>query len=85
MYWWSNIAVPETKGTRVIVPADDSFLCFYNENHYVLDKASIPVYEDIDVSYPGNISSSRDFFYKIPEKEHKWFATAAGDGIGVMK
>jgi len=85
MYWWSNIAVPETARTRVIVPADDSFLCFYNENHYVLDKASIPVYEDIDVSYPGNISSSRDFFYKIPEKSHKWIATANEDGIGLLQ
>ena len=85
MYWWSNIAVPETKGTRVIVPADDSFLCFYNENHYVLDKASIPVYENIDVSYPGNISSSRDFFYKIPENKHKWIATADESGVGLLQ
>jgi len=85
MYWWSNIAVPETKGTRVIVPADDSFLCFYNENHYVLDKASIPVFEGIDVSYPGNISSSRDFFYKIPEQNRKWIATADESGIGLLQ
>lgn len=85
MYWWSNIAVTETKGTRVIVPADDSFLCFYNENHYVLDKASIPVYENTDVSYPGNISSSRDFFYKIPEKSRKWIATADENGTGLLQ
>lgn len=85
MYWWSNIAVPETKDTRVIVPADDSFLCFYNENHYELDKASIPVYKDIDVSYPSKISSSRDFFYKIPQNRHKWIASAEKDGIGLLQ
>lgn len=85
MYWWSNIAVPETKGTRVIVPADDSFLCFYNENHYVLDKASIPVFEGTDVSYPGNISSSRDFFYKIPPKNRKWIASVDESGCGLLQ
>jgi len=85
MYWWSNIAVTETKKTRVIVPADDSFLCFYNENHYVLDKASIPFHENVDVSYPGNISSSRDFFYKIPEKDRKWIATADESGVGLLQ
>jgi len=57
MYWWSNIAVPETKGTRVIVPTDESFLCFYNEDHYVLDKTAIPQNEGLDVTYPCRIPS----------------------------
>ena len=30
MYWWSNIAVPETKGTRVIAPADTAILSLYD-------------------------------------------------------
>ncbi len=85
MYWWSNIAVPETKGTRVIVPAHESFLSFYNENQYILDKATIPVHENVDVSYPGNISSSRDFFYKIPPENHKWIATADETGKGLLQ
>ncbi len=85
MYWWSNIAVPETKGTRVLVPADDSFLCFYNADHYELDKASIPNHNGMDVSYPGNIPSSRDFFYKIPKENYKWIATADEDGNGLLQ
>lgn len=85
MYWWSNIAVPETKGTRVLVPADDSFLCFYNADHYELDKASIPNHNGMDVSYPGNIPSSRDFFYKIPKDNYKWIATADEDGNGLLQ
>ena len=85
MYWWSNIAVPETPKTRVLVPADESFLCFYNADHYVLDKAEIPTSNGMDVSYPGNIPSSRDFFYKIPENNHKWIATANEDGCGLLQ
>ncbi len=85
MYWWSNIAVPETKETRIFVPTDESFLSFYNENSYVLDKASIPLHEGLDVTYPSGIPSSRDFFYKIPEKSHKWIATADKDGNGLLQ
>lgn len=85
MYWWSNIAVPETKKTRVFVPANESFLCFYNEDHYKLDKATIPIYENLDVTYPCSIASSRDFFYKIPNENHKWIATADEDGNGLLQ
>ena len=85
MYWWSNIAVPETQDTRVLVPTDESFLCFYNADHYVLDKATIPQHDGIDVSYPSHIPTSRDFFYKIPKEEKKWIATAEADGIGLLQ
>ncbi len=85
MYWWSNIAVPETKGTRVLVPASDSFLSMYNADHYLLDKASIPIHEGMDVSYPTKIPASRDFFYKIPKEEYKWIASANEEGYGLLQ
>lgn len=85
MYWWSNIAVPETEGTRVIVPTDDSFLCFYNENRYLLDKVSIPYDLDTDVTYPTNLPQSNDFFYKIPKDEAKWIASTERDGCGLLQ
>lgn len=85
MYWWSNIAVPETKTTRVLVPAEDSFLCFYDCDHYRLDKTAIPYSLGTDVSYPSNISSSRDFFYKIPKENKKWIATADEKGQGLLQ
>ena len=84
MYWWSNIAVPETKGTRIITPTDTSFLCSYSSDHYVLDKASLPVHEGIDVTYPNNIHSSKDFFYKIPQDEYKWIASVNEYGNGLL-
>ncbi|MBE7043561.1 MAG: DUF5107 domain-containing protein [Ruminococcaceae bacterium] len=85
MYWWSNMAFPQEKKTRVFVPTNDSFLSFYNENHYLLDKASIPVHEGIDISYTTNIPTSRDFFYKIPPKNHKWIAATDGNGHGLLQ
>lgn len=85
MYWWSNIAVPETKGTRILAPAEESFLCSYNSDHYVLDKATIPEHKGLDVTYPGNIPSSKDFFYKIPKDEYKWIASADEYGNGLLQ
>ena len=84
MYWWSNIAVPETKGTRIIVPASEAFLSFYNADHYKIDKIPIPD-SGIDVSYPSNIESSRDFFYKIPDSSRKWIAAVNEDGQGLLQ
>lgn len=85
MYWWSNIAVPETPNTRVIVPSREAFRCFYNADHYVLDKQTIPYQDDTDVSFPANIPSSRDFFYKLPETSSKWIAATERDGKGLLQ
>ena len=85
MYWWSNIAVPETHGTRVIVPTDDAFVSFYNENHYILDKTAVPYANGTDISYPSNIPASRDFFYKIPSESRKWIASADEEGKGLLQ
>lgn len=65
MYWWSNIAVPETKGTRIIVPAAEAFVSFYNTDHYLIDKTAVPLSGGVDASYLCNIATSRDFFIKF--------------------
>ena len=84
MYWWSNIATPETPKTRVIVPTNESFVSFYNEDHYVVDKMGVPQTFGTDVSYPTNLKRSLDFFYKIPKQNDKWIATANEYGNGLL-
>ena len=84
-YWWSNIAVPESEKTRIIVPADESFLSSYNEGQYLVDKIPLPIYMGKDLSYPKNSVRSQDFFYKIPESEAKWIAAVGEDGYGLLQ
>lgn len=84
MYWWSNIAVPEEEGTRVIAPADTTFRCYYSSDHYILDKTTNPVSEGIDISYPQNLRMSQDFFYKIPKDRNKWIASVDAEGKGLL-
>ena len=85
MYWWSNIAVPETPETRVIVPAPATFFCAYEDGGYFLDKTAMPFVEGRDITYAQSSSRSRDFFFDIPDGEAKWIATADKDGNGLLQ
>ncbi|MBR5868487.1 MAG: DUF5107 domain-containing protein, partial [Clostridia bacterium] len=85
MYWWSNIAVDETPGTRVIVPTTKSFVCAYDEGRYFLDNTDLPIMGGKDVTYSGNLERSRDFFYKIPDTEKKWVTALKEDGYGLIQ
>lgn len=63
MYWWSNIAVPEYEGGRVVVPAEKAYtlknMCVY--------KTDIPVVNGVDVTAYNDIPTSIDYFFDIPE------------------
>lgn len=85
MYWWSNIAVPETKGTRVIVPARAAFYCGYSEGRYLLDKGSVPEIDGKDVTYASSSYRSRDFFFDIPTEREKWIAAIDENGKGLLQ
>ena len=65
-YWWSNIAVPEWRGGRVVVPADAAYVA----RDGVIFKDSVPVDRGgDDVTYPVNNPKAVDHFWKIaPER-----------------
>ncbi|MBN1872802.1 MAG: DUF5107 domain-containing protein [Anaerolineae bacterium] len=83
MYWWSNIAVPETSHTRVLVPADKAYSFGYGGPG--LDVASIPVVDGIDITYTTNISRSADFFFHIPDGQRHWITALDENGRGLIQ
>lgn len=86
MYWWSNIAVPQTEETRVIVPANEMFVNYFGNDHYILDSVdSVPYAFGSDISYPTRVHRSLDFFYKIPKEHRKWIAAVDGTGYGLIQ
>lgn len=91
MYWWSNIAVDEEEGLRVLSPAEKTFVCYYDDKGYVLDSNVLPVMcvngmdYPVDVSYPERINRSNDFFYKIAEDRKKWVASIDKGGAGLVQ
>ncbi|MBQ8474449.1 MAG: DUF5107 domain-containing protein [Clostridia bacterium] len=80
MYWWSNIAVPETPDTRIIVNADTAYMADNN-----ISVQNILDYNGDDATYPINVPAAMDFFYKIPDLGRRYEAALDADGYGLIQ
>ncbi|MFD7510877.1 DUF5107 domain-containing protein [Streptomyces sp. NPDC059853] len=84
VYWWSNTAVPERPGTRVLVPADSAWHFGYERR---LRRVPVP-------GTPGGPDRTRpghgdhhpaDYFYDVPAAARKWIAALDADGHGLVQ
>ena len=82
MYWWSNIATAEVKGSRIVVPAKDTFANWYTNGNHALAKLSLPDGEGFDGTYPTNFQYVKDHFYNIPESHRCYECQFMPDGYG---
>lgn len=80
MYWWSNMAVPEYKGGRIVVPASKAFT--YREGE--IRKVSVPMVEGVDVSHYEQIPQQVDYFFDIPKESPKYIANINAEGYGLF-
>ena len=81
MYWWSNMAVPEYEGGRVIVPASEAFTCV----NWEVYKTPIPYVGDADISLYETIPDQVDYFFDIPEENPKYIANINKEGYGLLQ
>jgi hypothetical protein len=81
MYWWSNMAVPETPGTRVIVPAESAYCYTYDQ----LDKIPVPTHAGLDYAYATRNARTADFFFHIPDVAWPWIAALDSNGTGLVQ
>ena len=81
MYWWSNMAVPETPDTRVIVPAESAYR--YTYDHLV--KIPVPTHAGLDYMYATRNARAADFFFHIPDDAWPWIAALDGNGTGLVQ
>lgn len=84
MYFWSNIAVPQLPGCRVIVPAFDTYANVYDRGAHALSRIPLPDGEGFDGSYPENFATVRDYFYNIPDDTRKYEVVMYRDGYGML-
>ncbi len=82
MYYWSNIAVPETPETRVITRAKSAYVLGLRANQLV--KVPIPIYQKNDLTYPGNYSQAADVFFHMQESRKPWIAVVDREGSGLV-
>ncbi|GAB2589319.1 DUF5107 domain-containing protein [Streptomyces capparidis] len=76
-YWWSNTAVPETPGTRVLAPADQAW---YFGHERELRRVAAP-----GNSCPEDAEHASDWFYDLPGGERPWIAALDARGRGLVQ
>lgn len=81
IYWWSNLAVPEAPGVRVLAPADDAFL-YSPEGD--LTRVDVPGVEGLDASSPASAVSANSYYFNIPTEERPWIAALDARGCGLL-
>ncbi|RXS69951.1 DUF5107 domain-containing protein [Streptomyces sioyaensis] len=82
VYWWSNTAVPEDAGTRVLAPADEAWHVGYDRT---LRRVPVPDSDGADRSYPLRSEYPADYFYDVPEGARGWIASLDADGRGLVQ
>ncbi|MFJ7159078.1 DUF5107 domain-containing protein [Streptomyces sp. NPDC101118] len=82
VYWWSNIAVPEHEGTRVLAPADEAWRFGYERT---LSRTPVPEWEGADRTYPLRGEYPADYFYELPDGTRPWIAALGEDGRGLVQ
>lgn len=80
MYWWSNMAVPEYEGGRIVVPANEA----YTVENWNVYKTQIPFVHGNDISLYESIPDQIDYFFDIPEENPKFIANVNKDGYGLL-
>ena len=81
MYWWSNMAVPEFDGGRIIVPARAAYTTVDKE----VRKVEIPMVRGVDVTDYKKIPKSVDYFFEIEEDMPKYIANVNAEGYGLLQ
>lgn len=80
LYYWTNIAVPETDATRVLTPATHAWRTSYAGS---LDRVPVPHPEgSTDISYPTGSSASADYFFDVAQQSARSITAVESDGTG---
>lgn len=84
VYWWSNIAVPEHDGVRVVAPADSAYRFGYEGT---LSTVPFPdAYRDgVDRSYTTRSSDAADYFFELSRVRMPWIAALDAEGKGLFQ
>ena len=77
IYWWSNVAVPQSDDVRVLAPADAAWQFSYDRR---LRRVPIPVLDGRDRTYPTRAAEAADYFFEIDDDQRRWIAALDGRG-----
>lgn len=78
LYWWTNVAVPQPHGTRIIAPASHAFHTSYAGEIERLDAAA-----DARWTYPARSEHAGDWFFDMPVRDYQWAVSIDDAGRGL--
>jgi hypothetical protein len=81
LYYWTNIAVPESPGTRVLTTADHAWRTEYT-GALVRVPVPYPDRADVDISYPMASRFPADYFYDLRGQRGRHIVSVEPDGSG---
>ncbi|MCX6018943.1 MAG: DUF5107 domain-containing protein [Chloroflexi bacterium] len=84
MYWWSNIAVPEEEGKRVLVPAESAYRFGYTGR---LDVVPVPAFDGVDRTYSTVSKRAIDYFFHVDVDggRRPWITALDRHGAGLVQ
>jgi tetratricopeptide (TPR) repeat protein len=84
LYWWTNIAVPEEPGARVLAPATQAWRTTYDGS---IASVEIPLADNpaTDISYPLSAQRAADYFFQVSPERRPWIAAVQADGRGLVQ
>jgi hypothetical protein len=90
MYWWTNVAIPETPKVRVLAPADQSVYVQYGSEgsgtrYGLAQLPRLPSLGGKDGTYPRNSHFANEFFCQCPDASMPWQAALDEHGAGFIE
>ncbi len=88
LYWWTNIAVPDAPGVRVLAPARDALYIDFDLRPHGFGNAALPALPTLDGAdgtYPSNYPFASEFFFQCDQTELPWEAAITPDGHGFIE
>src|SRR5215218_684456 len=82
VYWWSNVAVASSPGTRVVVPSRSAFEFTYARR---LRRVPVPGPGKPDLTYPLAATRTADHFFELDSGRLPWIAAVDAAGVGLLQ
>ncbi|HWI33187.1 MAG TPA: DUF5107 domain-containing protein [Lapillicoccus sp.] len=82
VYWWSNIAVASSAGTRTLAPSRSAFEFTYTRR---LRRVPVPGPGGLDLSYPHAAARTADHFFELEPGKLPWIAAVDAGGVGLLQ
>lgn len=88
MYWWTNTAVDERAGVRVLAPAEKALYLHFGEGTSGFGETQLPNLPSLhgaDGTYPLNTTFANEFFFQCDQADLPWEAALDENGTGFFE